>query len=119
MATRVVNDDLLAILPASFAGKDLTAFIATANLVIQENLTNQSISDGMLKLIEKYLAGHFALISLGEVTVEKIGSAENTYHKGRSGGGFAETALGRQAIALDPTGILSNFASRQATFEVL
>jgi hypothetical protein len=101
------------------APASLTPFINSANLVVVEQLSGKGLSDARLKLIEAYLAGHYATVSNGEKTMQKLGDSTESYAKATSGAGFLETALGRQAVTFDTTGTLSEMGKVSGSFDML
>lgn len=96
----------------------LQPFLDAASLVVSE-LGDKGLSSARLKLIEAYVAGHFSRVSYNEKISQKIGDASETYAKAKSGLGFAETALGRQAISLDTSGTLADQGGKAGYFSLL
>lgn len=101
---------------------DLAPFIATASLIVTEDLANQGLSAARLKQIELYLAAHFAAIKdeHGALKSSETLNAKETY-----GGSFTKglnlTRYGQQAIVFDTSGILANMAepTKRAEFRVV
>ncbi len=101
---------------------DLAPFIATASLIVTEDLANQGLSTGRLKQIELYLAAHFAAIKdeHGALMKSKTLNAEEQY-----GGSFTQglnlTRYGQQAIVFDTSGVLAAMAepNKRAEFRVV
>lgn len=122
---RVTEDEVLALFDPE-PEIDMTGSIATANLLVTEELAGQGLSDSRLKQIELYLAAHFASLILekGPVASVSLGDAKDAYHNVYKGG-IASTRFGQQALTLDPTGILSNLSAKasnpmlQAQFRVV
>ena len=77
------------------------------------------MSPERVSLIELYLSAHFAIISIGELTMKKIGDATDDYVKVRLYDGFRSSTFGQQAIALDTSGTLRGTGQNPATFELL
>ncbi len=90
------------------AGTDTCQYIEVAHILVSENLSNSGLSDNRKKLVELYLAGHFATISLknGTLKRKKIGEAEEEYVSPEVGKGLLSTHYGQQAVMLDESGIL-------------
>lgn len=108
MAALVNDDDVKAVIDTA---RDTTPFIATADLIINENLANAGFSVERLTQIELYLAAHFVCITeeRGGIKAEKIGDAAESYQPVSSGtniGGLATTRYGQQALAMDTSGTL-------------
>lgn len=91
--------------------RDLTPFLATADLMVTEVLSSHSLSDARLKQIEVYLAAHYATIALdrGGFRKRKMDESEDLYAPIISSAkGMMSTHYGQQAIALDTSGTLAN-----------
>ncbi len=92
----------------------LNVFIATASLVVDENLVGLDplISAAMLARIELYLAGHFVALSEeqgGLISSEMSDSAEkyaNVYSAG-----YSSTRFGQMAMVLDTSGTLKRLGA--------
>lgn len=100
----ITTNDVKAV--GDLTGADLSLFIATAQIIIDENLDGKGLTDARLRLIAVYLAAHFAFLKEGQVKSEKIGAASTTFNV-ESGQAFASTIQGQQAMALDTTGTLA------------
>jgi hypothetical protein len=108
MPALVDDADIKAIIDTQ---RDTTPFIATADLIVTEDLANAGLSQARLTQIELYLAAHFVCITeeRGGVAAEKLGDASERYNAPATGkdiGGLATTRYGQQALALDTSGIL-------------
>ncbi len=123
---RVVPQQVVQIL--GFSGNDadvdVRPFIDVANTIVTEELQGKELSSQRMKLVELYLAAHFAQLSIvgGDRRLVKIGDATEMYDFGEvSGEGLSATRFGRQAIALDTTGSLGTMAARpvKAVFRVV
>lgn len=90
----------------ALASDSFQTHIATAQIIIDENLEGKGLSENRLRLIATYLAAHFAFLVEGQIKAEKIGDSSTTFNI-ESGQAFASTAQGQQAIALDTTGTLA------------
>lgn len=99
----IVRADLVAI--GDISSADCSPFIATAKLMVDENLLDQDHSDERLKAIWTYLAGHFALLKEGHLKSETVGPTASSFNM-VSGLGLKSTTLGQQAIMLDASGTL-------------
>ena len=77
------------------------------------------MSPERISLIEIYLAAHFAIISIGELTMKKIGDATDDYVKVRLYDGFRSSTFGQQAIAIDSSGTLRRTNQAPASFGLL
>lgn len=95
--------------------RDTTPFIASADLIVSENLAGLGLSDDRLKQIELYLAAHFVAVTeeRGGLKSKKIGEASEGY--AISGRGFSLTRFGQQAIDFDTSGTLKGISSAAYT----
>jgi hypothetical protein len=82
-------------------------FVATANLIVLEELADSGLTDARKDLIATYLAAHFAMISWekGGVVRKKLGEADESYREWL-GQGLSTTPFGAQVVALDSSGTL-------------
>lgn len=123
MANRVSESDLRATVNAK-ADTAVIHYIDDAHIIVDDVLTVNGLgetpvpglTENRLKLIEKYLAGHFYLLSEenGGIIREKVGEAEASYlganSRAGSSEGFKATRFGQQALALDTTNALLDLA---------
>lgn len=102
---RVTSSEVKGLIATKF---DVDPFIATANLLIDEILVGQSMSDERLKTIELWLAAHFVAVAeeRGALMGSSKGDSEETY-KIVVGTGLNMTRFGQQALSLDTTGLLA------------
>ena len=117
MTVRVSADAVREIIDVD-SSLSLTPFIEAATLTVDEHLSDESLSDDLLKEIERWLAAHFVAIREQRVKSEKVGDAAATYH-GQSGKGLEFTPYGQQAVLLDPTGKLASIGKRPAQLYAL
>jgi hypothetical protein len=121
MANRVTNTDVQKIFPND--GVDLTSFIDTAHLIVDESLLNAGLSSARLTQIELYLAAHFALVTheRGGLQRQKAGDAEDYYQSSGFKTGLQATRYGQQATILDTSGTLGALATSavKAQFRVV
>ena len=123
----ISTSSVIAILGPEFADLEDAAvaeFIAAAELVVSEDLKGKGLSDARLELITKYLAAHFAIVSLerGGLTRQKVGESADSYKTGLdSDQGFLLTRFGQQAVSLDTSGTLALNATpkQKAEFRVV
>jgi hypothetical protein len=113
------SDQVKNILPPGTDDVDLAIFISNADLIVDEDLAGKGMTDSRLDLIRLYLSAHFAIISIGELTMKKIGDATDDYVKVRLYDGFRSSTFGQQAVALDTSGTLRGANQNQASFDVI
>lgn len=124
MTARVTNADVAKILPAEFVNDDFATFIASANLLVNEELASAGLSAARLTQIELYLSAHFAIITLekGGLTRQKIGESEDFFQTWTNTAvGLNATRYGQQATTMDTSGKLAALASGKlrASFSIV
>jgi hypothetical protein len=99
---------------ADLAGVDLSVFIEMSVILIDEYLSDKGLSDGVLRLIGKNLAAHFAFLKEGQLKSETIGPTSSTFNMA-TGLALNSTTFGQMAIMLDSSKTLAklNDADRQ------
>ena len=120
MAVRVTTSEVKEII--STALTDLDPFIQTANALINDALSEEisagTVSSAILFEMELWLAAHFTAIRDPQAKSEKVGQAAIAYW-GQSGKGLESTPFGQQALAIDPSGMLSNLGAKKAEVKVI
>lgn len=102
---------------AKDAGYD--AFIATANIVVDEDLAQSGLSDNRKTQIALFLAAHFATLTIekGGVRGAEVGNTDQEF-KYTTGAGYTQTRFGQQAITLDTSGTLARNAEPKMKAEL-
>lgn len=110
---RVTKEEVKELIKTSL---DVTSFINTANLIVDESLVGQGMSDARLTLTELWLSAHFVAVAeeRGALMGSNKGNSEEEY-KIVVGTGLNMTRFGQQAIALDTSGALADQASSMKT----
>jgi hypothetical protein len=114
MATtpRITDSEVREIFPTALTS--LSAFITAAHMMVDRVFLNQNVDESVLKELERWLSAHFICIAEPEITRDKIGDAETWYAipsnitDNSMYLGFQATSYGRQAMILDPTGLLTD-----------
>lgn len=117
MATRVTENEVKQVINTELTASEVTPFVRTANVIVNEVLADEGYSDDRLREIELYLAAHFIAVREGRPASQKIGEAQITYH-GKSALGLQHTPQGQQVMLLDDHGRLAQAASTKIAFEV-
>ncbi len=116
---RVTSSEVKGLITTRF---DVDAFIATANLLVEESLVGQGLTDARLKTIELWLSAHFVAVAeeRGALTGSDKGNSAETYEI-IVGTGLNMTRFGQQAISLDTSGVLAEDAAirKLAQFRVV
>ncbi len=98
--------------------EDLSSFVSTAELIIDEQLKGKGMSDARLQQITLYLAAHFVAMTDRQADSEKFGDASITYN-GTTGMGLRGSVHGQQAIALDTSKTLMSMDKPKPQFALL
>lgn len=111
-------------LPPSVDVEVLRVFIEAADLLITEELATSGLSEARLKLIEVYIASHFAVQSFesGGHSLVRTGEGEERYRTiDQKALGLSSSRYGQQAIMLDTTGRLGaiSTSAMKAEFRVV
>ena len=110
MANRVDYDDVKEILDTTLTNDQITKFISTANLIVNQHLASESsMTDDLLTEIELWLSAHFCCIRDQRAASEGV-TPVNISYQYRLGLNFEVTLYGQQAVALDHTGILKSLS---------
>jgi len=94
--------------------RDTEPFIATAQLLVTEELSSSGHSASRLDQIVLYLAAHFVCITeeLGGLKRSRLGEADDTYRQPADNEtGLSATRYGQQALILDSSGKLASIAA--------
>lgn len=119
MAIRVTTEEVAAVLPSGISVPDISPFISTANLIVEENLVGKGMSDARLKEIEKYLSAHFAMVTTGELKLRKVGDATDEFARTSMIEGLRGTSFGQQAVSLDSSNTLIDIDKKDSSFEMM
>lgn len=98
--------------------EDITLFMETAEMIVDEQLTGKGLSDDRLAKIELYLSAHFVTLRERQLKSEKFGDASETY-QGETGMNLKASFYGQTALSLDTTGSLTNLGNSMAEIELL
>ena len=98
--------------------EDLTPFIGTANLMIDEQLVGKGMTDARLDKIALYLSAHFVTMRERQLKSENFGDSSETY-QGDTGMNLQSSLYGQTALSLDTTGTLHNAGNSFAEMELL
>jgi hypothetical protein len=121
----VSEADVLKIYPTA-GSADLSGFLATAQAITAEYLTDVGLSSTLQDQVTIYLAAHFAVLGLegGGLQRKKMGEADESYKTpGDKDLGFKSTRFGQMALILDSSGTLASIGAASsglsASFEVV
>lgn len=116
---RVTSEEVQRVLDGLADGADVTLFIEQANMLVNEEFANSSLTTARLRMLELNLAAHFAVVALerGGLTQRRIHDTEERYANTGGGSKLSSSRFGQQAVALDPTGKLSQLDSPKGRAE--
>jgi hypothetical protein len=107
-------DDVKNILDTNLDDNEIDSFITTANLQVDDTLSNSGLSSEKLTEIEKYLAAHFIVTTRErQASREEVDNARIDY-AGNYGKYLEMSSYGQQVIMLDTTGKLAESGKRKA-----
>ncbi len=111
MAVRVTADEVRLIidLESSMTDEIVDAMIFSANTLINSVCTDASLTDTLLKEIERWVSAHFCAIRDQRLIEEDVGDARDKYQH-KEDLGLRVTHYGQQAILLDISGGLAEAA---------
>lgn len=89
------------------ADADLTPFIDTAHLVVNDNCAASGYSDAKLELLERWLAAHYVCIFDPRTKSADADGPKEAYEDIKVDLGFNVTKYGQQALRLDTAGSLA------------
>lgn len=112
MANRVTDGEVREILDTDLA--DLTAFITTSNAYINNLLADAGFSEAYMKVIEMWLAAHFACMNDPRSIEESAGKGRSKF-EGKHGMGLEHTRYGQQVMMLDTSGKLKDASTSTTT----
>lgn len=118
MANRVTEEEVKAIIDVDTAITDISPFMTAANLLVTNVCTSTSLSDDLLKEIERWLAAHFIAIRDVRSDSEGVGNVKIKYQY-KVDLNLAQTQYGQQAMMLDISGALIrlNKGKRNTAFD--
>ena len=118
----IVDGDVKAVIDTT---RDTAPFIATAQLLADEELADKGLSTERLDKIVLYLAAHFVCVTeeKGGLKQDRLLEAESTFKTPADDqNGLASTRYGQQAMILDTSGSLAKLSAKgglKAKFTVL
>jgi hypothetical protein len=104
----VTSTDVQAVLKTQLAAEDINVFIATAQLLVDEELASSGLSTLRLDEITKYLAAHFCTLKEPEGRLTSLADRDvKATFAGSFKEGLKSSLYGQTALALDTSGTLS------------
>ncbi len=120
MATRASIDDVKDIFEVkNLKDNDISAFIATANLLVTEVLGSSSLSSDRLKHIEQWLAAHLCATKDQRQSARTVDGRTTLAFQGKTDMGLEATHYGQTVLMLDSTGSLAEAAAGLKKAEIV
>jgi len=111
MSNRVTVAELRLVFDSQEPDSVLDAFIADANMLVDEVLVPlNELSDGRLTIIEKYLACHLLATKDRPTQASKHHTDLVIHYQGKTGMGLESTYYGQQVLMYDSTGKLAELS---------
>jgi len=109
MANRVLEADVLAIMPAdtTLIAATILPYITSANVFVTDLLESEH-SDEILAEIEKWLSAHMATVTRERLSKEAGAGGAYIKYAGMWGEELSSTQFGQMALMLDTSNILRN-----------
>lgn len=112
----ITSEQVKSIIETQLSDDDITPYITTADVVVEERLDNKGLSDELLTQIKIFLAAHFlAITKERQLKGQKYGDASEFY-QGMTKMDLDASFYGQTASWLDPTGTLSQIGYDKAEF---
>ena len=109
MALRTSVSDVGLIFNTSLGSAIVTAFITTANLIVNEELVGSGMTDARLVEVEKWLSAHLLATRDQRYQSKAVDSNRTTVsYQGKTGLGLKATFYGQQVLLLDRSGTLAS-----------
>jgi len=99
----------------SIADASITAYIGTANKLVNALLLNTGLSEELLTEIEKHITAHFITVFRERMAKKEGAGGAYIEYQGEYKDGLHATPFGQTAMLLDVTGTLNIMFEKQAT----
>jgi hypothetical protein len=120
MAIRVTADEVKEIMDGcTLTDAIIDAFIESASLVIDNGYVGISISDGTLKVLEKWLTAHMIASTVFRTAAEEEVDNVKIKYTGKWGEKLLSTPYGQMLTILDPTGTILQLAKQKAFIKAI
>lgn len=113
MATRVLAEEVIAIMDTSLEETVVEPYCDSANVFVNAALGTKGLTEIILKEIEKWIAAHMIAISKERQARDEGAGTAYIKYAGEWKMGLQQTSYGQMAIALDTSGTLVNIAKNK------
>jgi hypothetical protein len=110
---RVTDTEVKAIIDTEI---DTTPFIATANTLVNNLLSDSGLDDTTLASIELWLSAHYVAVRDPRFRSVRTEQHSMEFERGQAGMGIRATTYGQQALELDTSGTLAAQLGRRRAF---
>jgi len=117
MTVRIIPSDVEVIFETDLEDSEITKFIETANMVVENVLVASgcAYTEQELEELELYLSAHFCALKDQRIHAEGVDVLSVTY-QGRTSMGLDSTHYGQTAQLLDRFGVLKNLGKKSEAF---
>lgn len=112
---RVTTSEVLEIMDTTLTETQLTPYVISANVFVTETLSGTSLSDDMLKEIERWLAAHFAAMTKERQSKKEEAGGASIEWGVKFGSELEATTYGQIALSLDSSKTLINLQKGKGT----
>jgi hypothetical protein len=114
---RVTAEEVRAIIETTATETQMQEYIFSAEVFIDSVFAGSSLSNNLMKEIERWITAHLIASSRDrQATEEGAGGAYVKYGSAGKKDRLYSTTYGQQAILLDPTGILDELSSKKKVY---
>lgn len=118
MTVRTTASDVQAIMNTNLTTDQIDVFITSANLLVDNNLSNEGYNTALLTEIERWLTAHLISVTKEKQASKiKIGDVSETY--GKVGMRLESTTYGQHVMLLDSHGKLAQLGQEKVRIEVV
>jgi hypothetical protein len=121
MAVRITYSEVLEIMDNCTVGTSIinNLIIEASAIVDSVFIEDETMTEAMLKSVEKWLTAHMLASTLSRTTSEeKLGDASLTY-TGKWGQGLSSTPYGQMVLILDVTGKMAKMGLKGASIRAV
>jgi hypothetical protein len=116
---RVTAEEVQAIMDTDLTEAKITGYIDSVTIIVDGLFNSVSISDPLLKEIERWLTAHAIAISSERQAREEGAGGAYIKYAGMTGIGLKATSYGQMAISIDTTGTLLGSMGKAASIYVI
>lgn len=115
---RVTASEVKDIIDTDLIDARVNAYINSANILVNEVLVNEGLSDALLTEIERWLAAHYITCNERQAIQQVAGPAEQRFSD-VFGKHLLSSTFGQTAAQLDTTGKLAKLGQKTVTLKAI